>query len=403
MNIIKEVSLDEKGLEKSTAKSEQIMDFPSISKENNPEVLARYIAAHARESNANIQDENVHHAPEGIKGKRTRINTESEAAGAKAKKQRVAKSEATKHDNASVSTPKRKRGKGDTSITKEEVKLALEEMEAEEQKPRKRKQAPEQIVSPMFMVTPAIARMAKEQADKLLAEQKDKVVQYAQERDEKLKAIGLKNCDEFFVKKIVEVKAIAGEAAEGAVEEAQIGLGEIQETSEAGASGSVPKAVSPESTSEADNSVKVTQISEPLITISPSSSIPTEDTIVLDNLESHCKGELPGVTSEKAFEVAPMEVASESPQQQPPEPQMTSTPQIPQPTQHKTIPDFEPIQNQTLSVFDQYSSSSNIQIHEQPPLDILKSEYIESELLKISTENASSSATKKSSNSIYCL
>jgi hypothetical protein len=165
MNIIKEVSLDEKGLEKSTAETELMVDFPSISKDNNPEVLAGCIVAHARESNVNIEDENVPDAPEGIKGKRTRINTEFEAAGAKAKKQRVAKSEATKHDSASVSTPKRRRGKGDTLVTKEEVKLALEEMEAEEQKPRKRKQAPEQIVTPMFVVTPAMAIMVKEHAE----------------------------------------------------------------------------------------------------------------------------------------------------------------------------------------------------------------------------------------------
>jgi hypothetical protein len=255
MNIIKEVSLDEKGLEKSTAESEQIMDFPSISKENNPEVLAGYIAAHARDSNANIQDENFPDAPERTKGKRTRIITESEAAGAKAKKQKVAKSEATKHVSVSVSTPKRRRGKGDTSITKEEVKLALEEMEVEEQeeqKPKKRKQAPEQIISPMFVVTPATARMAKEHADKLLAKKKDKVAQYIQERDENLKAIGQEDCDEFFVKKIAEVKAIADEAGEDVVEEAQMGLEEIQGISEAGASGSVPKFVAPESTSETD-------------------------------------------------------------------------------------------------------------------------------------------------------
>jgi hypothetical protein len=154
------------------------------------------------------------------------------------------------------------------------------------------------------------------------------------------------------MKKIAEVTANASEAAEIAEEEAQFGLEEIQGTSEAGASGSVSQAAAPDSTSEADNSVKVTQISEPLITISPvepSSSSPTEDTTVLDNLESHCKGELPGVSLQKASKVdsetvVNEEVLSESPQQQPPEPQMTSTSQIPQPSQQMTIPDSEQTQ-----------------------------------------------------------
>lgn len=78
-------------------------------------------------------------------------------------------------------------------------------MEAEEQKPRKRKQAPEQIITPMFVMTPAMAKMAKEHADRLIAGKKDKAAQYIQERDEKLKAIGLENCDEFYLKKIDEV------------------------------------------------------------------------------------------------------------------------------------------------------------------------------------------------------
>ena len=51
-----------------------------------------------------------------------------------------------------------------------------------------------------------------------------------------------------------------------------------------------------------------------------------------------------------------------------------------------SILDSEPIQNLTLSASDQPSSSSHIQILEQPPINILESEYIEAELLKISEE-----------------
>ena len=162
-------------------------DFPPISKEDNHEVLAGYIATHAKESSDTTQDEDIPDSSDGaplrIKGKRTKVDAESEATVAKAKKQKVAKSEATNYDSgkaakseatnydsASAPTPKRKRGKGDTSITNEEVQLALEEMDAEEQRPRKRQSAVEEIVSPiMFIVTPAMAKRAKEHSDNLIA------------------------------------------------------------------------------------------------------------------------------------------------------------------------------------------------------------------------------------------
>ena len=46
----------------------------------------------------------------------------------------------------------------------------------------------------------------------------------------------------------------------------------------------------------------------------------------------------------------------------------------------------EPTQNLIPSASDQPSSPSHIQILEQPPLNILESEFIEAELLKISEE-----------------
>ena len=85
---------------------------------------------------------------------------------------------------------------------------------------------------------------------------------------------------------------------------------------------------------------------KPSFTTEPSSSQPhstiqIEDNTVLDNLVSHCSGELPenSLNLQKASKVASMEVTSESPQQQQPEQQMTSTSQIPQPTQQETIPE----------------------------------------------------------------
>ena len=80
--------------------------------------------------------------------------------------QKVAKSEANNYDSVAASNPKRKRGKGDSSVTQEAVKLALEEIEAEEERPSKR-QSGVDIVSPMFVVTPEMAKRAKEHADKL--------------------------------------------------------------------------------------------------------------------------------------------------------------------------------------------------------------------------------------------
>jgi len=197
-----------------------------------------------------------------------------------------AKSEATNYDIASAPTPKRKRGKGDTSITNEEVQLALEEMDAEEQESRPRKRQPTaEIVSPMFIVTPAMASRAKEHADKLIVEKKKKSAQYLLKRDEKLKAIGQENYDEYYVEKIAEVKEIAGGAAQDVVKETQKVLEKNQGTPESGASGSVPESTALESTSEADrseaplsgnpsdhNSAKVTQILVSPIIISPSSS-----------------------------------------------------------------------------------------------------------------------------------
>ena len=174
-----------------------------------------------------------------------------------------------------------KGGKGDTSITIEEMQLSLEEMDAEEQRPRKRQSAAEEIVSPMFIVTPAMAKRAKDHADNLIAEKKRKKSQYLLERDEQLKAIGQENCAAYYEQKIDEVKRIAGEVEQDAVKEAHKIVEMFQGTPEAGASGSVPESAAPESTSdvggsEAPLSAKVTQILDSTIIISPLSSPQTD-------------------------------------------------------------------------------------------------------------------------------
>jgi len=148
--------------------------------------LTRYITAHAKESGGTSQGVVIPDASDDaslrVKGKRTKVDTDSEDADAKAKKQKVAKSEATNYDSGKVakseatnydsgsaSTPKRKR---DSSITAEAAKLALEEMDAEEQRASKKKPSGVDFVCPMFEMTPEMAQRAKEHADKLNADKR---------------------------------------------------------------------------------------------------------------------------------------------------------------------------------------------------------------------------------------
>ena len=104
-------------------------------------------------------------------------------------------------------------------------------MDAEKQRPSKRQPGGVDLVCPMFTVTPAMASRAKEHANKLTADKKKKDAQYIVDRDEKLKAIGQENCVEYYVEKIVEVKEIAGEAAQDVMKEARKVLEKNQGTS----------------------------------------------------------------------------------------------------------------------------------------------------------------------------
>ena len=178
MKIIGKFSSNEKDLKESSVPSRLMRDFPPISKEDNLEVFTGYIAAHAKESGTTSQGVVIPNTSDDaslrVKGKRTKVDTDSEVADAKAKKHKVAKSEATNYDSGSASTSKRKRGKGDSSITVEAAKLAVEEMDADEQRPSKKQTGGVYIVSPMLIVTPKMAKRAKEHADKLTADKKKK-------------------------------------------------------------------------------------------------------------------------------------------------------------------------------------------------------------------------------------
>jgi len=224
MKIIRKFSPNEKDLKESVAQSELMRDFPPISKEDNPEVLAELIAAYAKESGGIILDKDTpdipDEAPLRVRGKRAKTEDDSEAAVAQAKKQKKDKSEATNYDSVSAPTPKRKTGKGESSITSVEAKLALEEMEAEEPRPKKMQLTGIEIVSPMFVMSLEMARRVDEHAAKLVEEKKKKKEQYLAEREEKLKSLGLDSCDDFYIQKLAEVKALAGEVEQEAVKEA---------------------------------------------------------------------------------------------------------------------------------------------------------------------------------------
>jgi len=221
-------------------------------------------------------------APLRVRGKRAKTDYDSEAATAQAKKQKKAKSEATNYDSVPAPAPKRKRGKGESSIIKEAAKLAHEEdwdTEAEEPRAKKMQLNGDEIVSPMFIMTPEMTKRVDEHAKKLLEEQKKKE-QYLATREEKFKSIGLDSCDEYYVQKLAEVNEIADKVEQEAVKEAKEMLEQIQGTSEAGVSEAVPESAAPESATETGkseasgnpfdlNSAKETQILDSPTIISP--------------------------------------------------------------------------------------------------------------------------------------
>ena len=270
MKIIRKFSPDEKDLKESTVQTELVRDFPPISKEENSEVLAELIAAYAKESGGIILDDDTpdipDEAPLRVRGKRAKTDDGSEAAGAQTKKPKKDKSEASNLDSMPAPAPKRKRGKGESSM--------IEDVEAEEGRPKKMQSTDTQNECPMFVMTPEIAKRAKEYADKLTADKKKKKEDNLDARDARLKPLGLENCDEYFVQKLAEVKQIAGTVEQEIVKEAKEMLEQIQETSEVGASEAAPESAIVAEASEA--SAKVIQTSD-LPTTIPTPLSPSND------------------------------------------------------------------------------------------------------------------------------
>ena len=114
--------------------------------------------------------------------------------------------------------------------------------------------------SPMFVMTPEMARMAQEQADEMIVVRKKEKAELKAARDVKLQSIGIDGCDEFYMEKLVEVKQIADTVEQLAVKEAKEMLEKIPEASEADASEAAPQSATVAEASEA--SPKVTQTSD---------------------------------------------------------------------------------------------------------------------------------------------
>ena len=223
MKIIKKFSPNEKDLKESTAPTKLMKDFPPIYQERNSEVLAKLVADSVKESGISLDTETPAAAevPLQVKRKRTASDASSEASGAQAKKSRKDKSEALATNNNSAPIPKRKRGKGESSIVKDAASEADAmdwDAEAEEESAKKKQSSDTQC--PMFVMTPTMARMAKEYDDTMIAEKKQKKAVYLAAREEKLQSLGLEDCDEYFVQKIAEVRKIAGSIEQQAVAEA---------------------------------------------------------------------------------------------------------------------------------------------------------------------------------------
>jgi len=113
MKIIRKFAPSEKDLKESAVQTELMRDFPPISKEDNPKVLAELIATYAKESGGIILDKDTpdipDEAPLRVRGKRAKTDDGSEATSAQTKKQKLDKSEATNCDNMSAPAPKRKK------------------------------------------------------------------------------------------------------------------------------------------------------------------------------------------------------------------------------------------------------------------------------------------------------
>jgi len=111
---------------------------------------------------------------------------------------------------------------------------------------------------------------------------------------------------------------------------------------------------------------------------------------VISNLESHYSGELPEYQKQKASENPPQTMTTKTLEKTIPKSIMTimveESVQVIESEPSVSVSNSEPTQNLKPGASDQPSSSSQIQILDQPPVNILESEYLENQLVEVHEE-----------------
>jgi len=111
---------------------------------------------------------------------------------------------------------------------------------------------------------------------------------------------------------------------------------------------------------------------------------------VISNLESHYSGELPEYQQQMASENHPQTITTKTQEKTIPKSVMETvveeSVQVIESEPSVSIPNSEPTQNLNPSASDQPSSSSQIQIPDQPPVNILESDYLEDQLVEFHEE-----------------
>lgn len=214
-------------------------DFPSISKEDNPEVLYQFIKAHFELTStiisvASIPDK-IGGAPLKVKGKRSRKEIKVEVAEPKPKKAKanvsaseevpaseedVQKQRNKKHDarEAALQTIRDKKARS-LKTSEERMEEYTEQLGAweEEPSPKKAKKAKNDkpSVMPMFIPTEEQLQYAREYCASELAKKRQMRKQFEKQRDEQLKAAGY----ELDPEKAAVIATLASEIEEETVKE----------------------------------------------------------------------------------------------------------------------------------------------------------------------------------------
>ncbi|KEH17423.1 hypothetical protein MTR_0016s0150 [Medicago truncatula] len=221
MKLTNKLVTSKEDLAVETVQSDLMTNFPSISKEDNPEDLYQFIKAHFELTGtiisvASIPDK-IGGAPLKVKGKRSRKSDKDEVAASKPKKAKTAKTESSnvsaseevlaseevvqKQRNkepevqadareAALQTIRDKKARS-LKTAQERMKEAAEQLETENDDPRPKKaKNAEPIEMPCFIPTAEKLQEAREYATSEIAKRKQMRKQFEKQRDEQLKAAG---------------------------------------------------------------------------------------------------------------------------------------------------------------------------------------------------------------------